>query len=184
MLKLRHTGSPNIGGGAGAQWTEGVSYTLATSQDQTMFVPVDFRNGAVGCEHDAIGTLQAKPNGGYSLNYQPGVLDETEYVVRRLMPVECERLQAFPDGWTDLTGEDPEKIYPLMPQWQQADEKGKAAIERKVRKWCKECPDGHRYRAIGNSMTTSVMKWLGERIQMVSEIAEELDGRADGAPVS
>lgn len=39
MLKLRHTGTPNKGGGEGAMIGEDVSYTLATGQDQTMFAP-------------------------------------------------------------------------------------------------------------------------------------------------
>lgn len=57
--------------------------------------------------------------------------------VRRLMPVECERLQGFPDNHTLIS-------------W-----RGKEATE---------CPDGPRYRAIGNSMAVPVMRWLGERI--------------------
>lgn len=57
--------------------------------------------------------------------------------VRRLMPVECERLQGFPDNHTLIS-------------W-----RGKEATE---------CPDGPRYRAIGNSMAVPVMRWIGERI--------------------
>lgn len=57
--------------------------------------------------------------------------------VRRLMPVECERLQGFPDNHTLIS-------------W-----RGKVATE---------CPDGPRYRAIGNSMAVPVMRWIGERI--------------------
>ncbi|OVV38598.1 phage N-6-adenine-methyltransferase [Klebsiella pneumoniae] len=57
--------------------------------------------------------------------------------VRRLMPVECERLQGFPDSHTLIS-------------W-----RGKEAAE---------CPDGPRYRAIGNSMAVPVMRWIGERI--------------------
>ncbi|HFG4302812.1 TPA: Dam family site-specific DNA-(adenine-N6)-methyltransferase [Escherichia coli] len=57
--------------------------------------------------------------------------------VRRLTPIECERLQGFPDNHT-LIG------------W-----RGKDAAE---------CPDGPRYKAIGNSMAVPVMRWLGERI--------------------
>ncbi|MBZ7420931.1 phage N-6-adenine-methyltransferase [Klebsiella michiganensis] len=57
--------------------------------------------------------------------------------VRRLMPVECERLQGFPDNHTQIS-------------W-----RGKEATE---------CPDGPRYRAIGNSMAVPVMRWIGERI--------------------
>lgn len=58
-------------------------------------------------------------------------------LVRRLTPLECERLQGFPDGHT-LIG------------W-----KGKPA---------EECPDGPRYKAIGNSMAVPVMRWIGEGI--------------------
>jgi site-specific DNA-cytosine methylase len=58
--------------------------------------------------------------------------------VRRLTPVECERLQGFPDNWT------------LIP-WR--------------KKPAEECPDGPRYKALGNSMATNVVTWIGERIQ-------------------
>jgi DNA (cytosine-5)-methyltransferase 1 len=54
--------------------------------------------------------------------------------VRRLTPIECERLQGFPDCYTDI----------------------------KLNK--KPTPDGHRYKALGNSMAVPVMKWIGERI--------------------
>ena len=57
--------------------------------------------------------------------------------VRRLTPTECERLQGFPDGWTRIP-------Y-----------RGKPA---------EECPDGPRYKALGNSMAVPVMRWIGERI--------------------
>ena len=57
--------------------------------------------------------------------------------VRRLTPRECERLQGFPDDWTKIP-------Y-----------RGKPADE---------CPDGPRYKAIGNSMAVPVMRWIGERI--------------------
>lgn len=65
---------------------------------------VDARNSRLA--GDVSGTLQAKESGGYSINYQNPVLVESSgcYIVRRLMPVECERLQGFPDGWTDLGG--------------------------------------------------------------------------------
>ena len=63
-------------------------------------------------------------------------------VVRRLTPRECERLMGFPDDWT------------RVPY------RGKPA---------EECPDTPRYKAIGNSMAVPVMRWIGERIQMVEE---------------
>jgi DNA (cytosine-5)-methyltransferase 1 len=57
--------------------------------------------------------------------------------VRRLTPRECERLQGFPDDWTRIPyrGKPPE-----------------------------ECPDGPRYKALGNSMACNCMSWIGERI--------------------
>jgi DNA (cytosine-5)-methyltransferase 1 len=56
--------------------------------------------------------------------------------VRRLTPVECERLQGFPDNHTNIP-------------WRKKD----------------ESPDGPRYKAMGNSMAVPVMKWIGQRIE-------------------
>ena len=63
-----------------------------------------------------------------------------DMAVRRLTPIECERLQGFPDDYT------------LIP-W-----RGKMA------------PDGPRYRALGNSMAVPCMAWIGKRIQMVEDL--------------
>jgi len=65
----------------------------------------------------------------------------TAMQVRRLTPVECERLQGFSDGYTNIP-------------W-----RGKP-----------KSPDGPRYKALGNSMAVPVMKWIGQRIQKVSEL--------------
>lgn len=67
--------------------------------------------------------------------------------VRRLTPVECERLQAFPDGWTCLC--QPLEAYAADPD--------EAALR------C-TCPDSPRYRALGNAVTVSVVEWLGLRL--------------------
>jgi len=66
---------------------------------------------AVDCRNykevgDVSGTLQAKDKPGYSLNYQNPV--RAGYIVRRLTPTECERLQGFPDGWTRFGADDKE----------------------------------------------------------------------------
>ena len=66
----------------------------------------------------------------------------TAWAVRRLTPTECERLQGFPDGYTNVP-------------W-----RGKNGA-----------PDGPRYKALGNSMAVNAMRWLGTRIQIVSELA-------------
>ena len=64
--------------------------------------------------------------------------DQSEHTmaVRRLTPVECERLQGFPDNYTNIKG---------------------------------NCPDGPRYKALGNSMAVPVMRWIGERIKQAKE---------------
>lgn len=67
--------------------------------------------------------------------------------IRRFTPLECERLQGFPDGWTCLCL--PLEAWAEAPAW---------AMER-----CK-CPDGPRYRALGNAVTATVPRWLASRI--------------------
>lgn len=66
--------------------------------------------------------------------------------VRRLTPRECERLQGFPDDYTDIPYRNKE-----------------------------HAPDGPRYKALGNSMAVPVMRWIGERIRTVEEAAETTD---------
>ncbi|NLT15630.1 MAG: DNA (cytosine-5-)-methyltransferase [Clostridiales bacterium] len=67
-----------------------------TAGDHHAVAAVDCRNYKE--TGDLSGTLQAKNKPGYSLNYQNPV--RAGYIVRRLTPIECERLQGFPDGWT------------------------------------------------------------------------------------
>jgi DNA (cytosine-5)-methyltransferase 1 len=61
---------------------------------------IDCRNGTENNELSA--TLQAKPGGGFSYNCTHPV--RIGCSVRRLTPLECERLQDYPDGWTDIPG--------------------------------------------------------------------------------
>ena len=56
--------------------------------------------------------------------------------VRKLTPIECEKLQGFKPNYTNIK---------------------------------ENCPDGPRYKAMGNSMAVPVMKWIGERIELVSK---------------
>jgi DNA (cytosine-5)-methyltransferase 1 len=64
--------------------------------------------------------------------------------VRRLTPVECERLMGFPDEYTRIP-------------WRN--------------KPAENCPDGHRYKALGNSMAVPVVRWIGARIEYVDRLA-------------
>ena len=66
--------------------------------------------------------------------------------IRRLTPIECERLQGFPNNWTKI---------PYRGKHEDS------------------CPDGPRYKACGNSMATPVIKWIGERIDLIQSIADE-----------
>jgi len=86
-----------------------------------------------------------------ALAANPG-MKQTSYirdsrVVRRFTPTECERLQGMPDGYTRIS-------------WRNSK--------------LENCPDGPRYRAIGNSMTVPVMRWIGERIDFIHQIKIEL----------
>jgi DNA (cytosine-5)-methyltransferase 1 len=85
-------------------------YTNLNDKKPTDVSAVDCRNYR---EIENIsGTLQSRNKPGYSLNFQNPVrvpVNETKYIVRRLTPTECERLQGFPDGWTKY-GHDSKEI--------------------------------------------------------------------------
>ncbi len=147
------------GGGKGALIQDDMSATLSTSQTQTVFAPVCLGddNAKAACDVDMCGALKV---GGSA-----PIMGGAAYEVRRLMPVECERLQGFPDGHTDLTGADPDALFERMAR-EDMDEAERKRLLAKLRKWCKACPDTPRYKACGNSMGVPVMRWIGERIQM------------------
>lgn len=97
---------------------------------------VDFRNFREGGEIN--GTLQAKEGGGQSLNLNNTV--RQNMVVRRLTPMECERLQGFPDGWANIG------------EW--TDGKGKRH----------KPSDSPRYKALGNSIALPFWDWMLRRM--------------------
>lgn len=97
---------------------------------------VDCRNFCEGGETN--GTLQAKESGGESLNLNNTV--RQNMVVRRLTPMECERLQGFPDHWTEIG------------EWR--DSKGKL----------RKPSDSPRYKALGNSIALPFWDFLAKRI--------------------
>lgn len=182
-LQTGHTS----GNGNGVN-TEDVSYTLSQAQDQAICIQGSMigrseKNGPrgdglndnlsftlnctdrhavafaqntrdevriVGGDGQTVGALAASPGmkqQSYVAQRMAATIhDGSKWVVRRLTPVECERLQGFPDGWTDIPYRG--KEHP---------------------------PDTPRYKAIGNSMAVPVMRWLGERIQMVQDIMDEME---------
>ncbi len=106
----------------------------------------DGRNLEIGGE---LAYALTSPAGG-GRGQERNIADFNTMTVRRLTPVECERLQGFPDNHTKIS-------------W-----RGKDAAD---------CPDGPRYRAIGNSMAVPVMRWIGERI--LAALPETQDLRSD-----
>lgn len=123
-------------GQANAEICEDLSPTLNCNHEQPIVIAVDCRNGTEN--PDVNGTLQAKSTGGSSLNLQN--VARVGQAVRRLTPLECERLQGYPDGWTDIG------------DW--TDSKGKRHKEA----------DSPRYKALGNSIALPFWCWLAKRI--------------------
>ena len=109
----------------------------------------------IAIDGDKIGKKERAGGSGLGINTDGVMYTETvkdvhavcnmPNVVRRLLPVECERLMGMPDGYTQIS-------------W-----KGKPK---------ENCPDSPRYKALGNSMCVNVMQWVGERIDAVENNKE------------
>ena len=143
MIATRHN-ALGRGTGFGIGEPGDPSYTLTKGHSHAVAHPVKkelpldpYLGGEVTITIDA---SYSKGCGGTSAAERPVVADGM--AVRRLTPVECERLQGFPDNYTNIP-------------WRKKE----------------ESPDGPRYKALGNSMAVPVMRWIGERINQVKEIA-------------
>jgi site-specific DNA-cytosine methylase len=114
----------------GAGWkADGTMYTLDTTGLQGVAQPTVIHGTQDPCVSD-VAFAQGRNSGGENVLIQ-------SMAVRRLTPVECERLQGFPDGYTNIP-------------WRKAI----------------DSPDGPRYKALGNSMAVPVMNWIGKRIKL------------------
>jgi len=113
-----------------------------TNQVPTIMHPVAVHQNADGELRTSDVGYTVSTNGNAS-GRNVGIVAEPQMRVRRLLPVECERLQGFPNDWSKIP-------------W-----RGKPA---------EECPDGRRYKAIGNSWATNCAEWIGIRIQMVEDM--------------
>jgi DNA (cytosine-5)-methyltransferase 1 len=150
------------GGGKGYLGSDEKAFIISTVQDQQIAIGVDTYNltentnttqtlrgfghidhvggviqpiawdAELNAKEQLMGTLLRGGEGGRT----DGVM-QSNMAVRRLTPVECERLQGFPDNYTNIKT---------------------------------NCPDGPRYKALGNSMAVPVMKWIGERINAINNI--------------
>jgi DNA (cytosine-5)-methyltransferase 1 len=117
---------------------DGAGYTLEARQvPQAVAFDMRGREGGAQLEgpHDTANIRAA--SGGSSRSYVAAA-----WQVRRLTPTECERLQAFPDGFTRIP-------YRNKP--------------------AEACPDGPRYKALGNSWAVNCAEWIGERIETVNQ---------------
>jgi DNA (cytosine-5)-methyltransferase 1 len=105
-----------------------------TGTGPTVMQPIAFEPGKM----KRLGYGDSEPGLAHALRAEAGdnqLAIATPMAVRRLTPTECERLQGFPDGYTNIP-------------WRKAV----------------ESPDGPRYKALGNSWAVPVVRWIGERI--------------------
>jgi DNA (cytosine-5)-methyltransferase 1 len=107
-----------------------VCFTQNTTDRHAVATPIAFPANLSGTQHASTENLSP------SMGAKNPVAVATSMAVRRLTPTECERLQGFPDGYTNIP-------------WRKAS----------------ESPDGPRYKALGNSWAVPVVRWIGKRIQ-------------------
>jgi len=127
------------GGGKGPLVSNDQSLTLATANDQVLAVQGTLMGRGENSGPAGLGVSEG-PSYTLTKTDTHGVMHGMQ--VRRLTPVECEKLQGFPPGYTAIP-------------W-----RGKPA---------EECPDGSRYKALGNSWAVNVVRWIGERINAVKK---------------
>jgi DNA (cytosine-5)-methyltransferase 1 len=133
-------GRADTAGPQGNGFSEEVGYTLTTGDVHgvaTIAPPHVFKVRG-GCEGGGKGYL-GQDEQAFTItcghDQQVAVANNAQYAVRRLTPVECERLQGFPDNYTNIP-------------WRNKP----------------EAPDGPRYKALGNSWAVPVVRWIGERV--------------------
>jgi DNA (cytosine-5)-methyltransferase 1 len=132
---------PQNGGNGDGFTVGGPMYTLnatgvhGVAQTIAFQLNGDRNNPGVSVSEDRAFCLPANPMS------DRGQAVAQHMAVRRLTPTECERLQGFPDNYTNIT-------------WRKQP----------------ESPDGPRYKALGNSMAVPVMAWIGKRIQQMENV--------------
>jgi len=150
-----------------ARWgTGGNNVPIALAENTIGRQPKNGGNGTGFTENGPMYTLNATGVHGVAYGFEPGIAKRegepnrfveeqsptlranmgdnqtavaNQMAVRRLTPIETERLQGFPDDYTNIP-------------WRKKS----------------ESPDGPRYKAMGNSMAVPVMKWIGQRIKEIS----------------
>ena len=118
------------------QSTLGVNCGMSTGRNVVLCIDQGGGKSQANVQDDLSPTLSCTHGGEPAVCYEKNL----RYIVRRLTPLECERLQGYPDGWTDIG------------EW--TDTKGK---KRKT-------ADAPRYKALGNSIALPSWKWLLKRL--------------------
>lgn len=130
-------------------------YTAIVTEPEDCLTPWDNQARRIYSENGTFPALAAREKAGQN---QQSVLTETEirWIVRRLTPTECERLQGYPDGWTDIG------------EW--VDTKGK-----------KHKPaDSPRYKALGNSIALPQWHWIVRKMKQYLPADATLGSLFDG----
>lgn len=124
------------------------THTLDCAQGVAVAQPVAFSSKDYGADatNDLAPTLRAMNHAESHANGGGQMAVAQAMQVRRLTPTEAERLMGFPDGYTAIP-------------WRN--------------KPASECPDGPRYKSLGNSWAVPVARWIGERIEAVEAIAQQ-----------
>lgn len=141
----------------------GVSFTQTAVDKHAVAVSYECTHAQPPHDEDDSPTLVSNHVGGEPV---------FQTAVRRLTPVECERLQGFPDGYTNTPWRD---RYLCVPCGEEFTDKAATGIAGAVTPAaCPKCgeqektnynaPDGHRYKALGNSWAVPVVRWIGARI--------------------
>lgn len=120
-----------------------IEHTPPLRRNQVPAVAFSCKDHGADASDELAPTLRSMTHDGSHANGGGQVIAGMQ--VRRLTPVECARLQGFPDTYLDIP-------Y-----------RGKPAA------------DGPKYKALGNSMAVPVMRWIGERIQMCADIKSAKD---------
>ena len=121
------------------------------------------------------GTLQAKPNGGTSYNLNNVV--HCGYVVRRLTPLECERLQGFPDGWTQIG-----KLIDYVTEYDESGNEYRLAVYEYTDEDGKrhKVTDSSRYKALGNSIAIPPWFYVLQRLSSACGVDKTMASLFDG----
>ena len=127
-------------GGNGNGFDEsGACYTLTTNDRHAVALAFKERAGCAGGGKGFLG----KEECAFTLSTSQDQSIHYQSVVRRLTPIECEKLQGFPPNFTKIPYRN---------------------------KSADDCPNGPRYKALGNSMAVNVMAWIGQRVQQAVAI--------------